>query len=172
MYLKFDFNDNKLTTILWQNHHSELIIEALKKEKKQLILWDLSPKNIWLNEKNNLVFFDLEHFWNWNCTFEVAFLLSHIYIHIYGLESNKTILNLFLNSYNKINKDFEVNDLFWKILHSVVLYRVWINPMKYNVNLSSDFIKKIKEESENYYSNTLFTLSSFCIYWYCIIIVI
>jgi hypothetical protein len=146
-----DSYNNRLQVILWNTNYSAPIIEALKKEKKQLILWDLSPKNIWINEKNKPVFFDLEHFWHWNCIFEVAFLLSHIYLHLYDLENNKAILNLFLNSYNKINKDFEVNDLFWKIFHSSIIYRVWIIPMKYDVNLSSNNIVKIKEESEDYF---------------------
>ena len=145
----FNYN-NRADIILWDNNYSTSIIEELKKEKKQLILWDLSPKNIWINAKNNPVFFDLEHFWHWNCIFEVAFLLSHIYLHLYDLENNKAILNLFLDSYNKINKDFEVNNLFWKIFHSSIIYRVWIIPMKYDVNLSSNNIVRIKEESEDY----------------------
>lgn len=153
---KFSDNDsnynyiNRVDIILWNNSNSASIIEALKKEKKQLILWDLSPKNIWVNENHKPVFFDFEHFWQWSCIFEVAFLSSHIYLHLYNLKNSKKILNLFLTSYNESNKDFEINELFWKIFYSSINYRVWIYPMKYNVSLSSDSIKKIREESENY----------------------
>ena len=143
-----DSNDNyknRVSVILWNTDYSVLIIEELKKEKKQLILWDLSPKNIWVNENNNPVFFDFEHFWQWNCIFEVAFLSSHIYLHLYNLKNNRKILNSFLASYNESSKDFEINELFWKIFYSSILYRVWVNHMRYNVSLSSDFIEKIKE---------------------------
>lgn len=147
---------SRLWIIFWGNNCTVSIIEELKKEKQQFILWDLSPKNIWFNEKNIPVFFDLEYFSKWNCVFDVAFLLSHIYLHLFGSKLNEKLINIFLKSYMNINKNFEVNDLFWRVFYWTLIYRVWVFPMKYDVNLNLDDINKINDISEQYLNKFYF----------------
>ena len=147
----FDISDDiyyeRLNVVFWDNKYSERIINELKKEDFQFIIWDISPKNIWFNWDNLPVFFDLEHFVKWNSSFDIVFLLSHIFIHLFNNENRDKLIEIFINAYTNIN-NIVINDLFWKIFYSCIIYRVWINPMIYNVWLTLDEIDSLKTLSE------------------------
>lgn len=59
----------------------DAIIATLLALPRQLIIGDLSPKNIGINDDHTITIFDLEYAHMGNVVYEVGYLLGHIYLH-------------------------------------------------------------------------------------------
>ena len=117
-----------------KNAHSAHIIDALNAEPKQMILGDLSPKNIGYNN-SQFVFYDLEYSHQGNALYEAGFLISHIMLHYSDDEELANHVDAFKNGYTSSNAEIDVHSaLLNKVVLGTMLYRI-DNPLsQYSLN--------------------------------------
>lgn len=116
----------------------ELIVD-LKKLPKQLILGDLSPKNINLSAKGDYSFCDFENFHYGNTITDLGFLAAGIIIH--NLNNRKrgvSLLNAFLKGYSNILSTRNEEGLIKKIVLGIILYRLDNPIIPYSLPISSN----------------------------------
>lgn len=129
---------------------NELIVK-LEKLPRQLVLGDLSPKNIGVSSNGSFTFCDLENFHNGNKISDLGFLGGNILIHtINDYSLAKNLLLSLLKGYSSIDK-LEIEDLtLMKIVLGICLYRLENSVIPYEIPISqekrtskSNSIKKI-----------------------------
>lgn len=121
---------------------NQLIVE-LNSLKKQLIIGDLSPKNIGVLGKGKFTICDLENVHMGNTLSDVGFLACSLIIHtITNYSLAYKLLLSFLQGYNsKINE--EMDDSFLKkIIMGISLYRLDNPVIPYNLAISESEKKK------------------------------
>ncbi len=130
------YKNNLLYRLGSQNNSAlEEVINDLSKEPRQLILGDLSPKNLGLVD-GQLKICDLDTVHRGNAKFDVGFFVSHIYTH--ALESNYPAASLtkrFLESHE--TDDVEEVQL-KRIVLGIMLYRLNNAIVPYPLNITDE----------------------------------
>ncbi len=130
------YKNNLLYRLGSQNNPAlQEVINDLSKEPRQLILGDLSPKNLGLvNDQLKICDLDTTH--RGNTKFDVGFFVGHIYTH--ALESNDPAASLakrFLESYGTD----DISDSHLKrIALGIMLYRLNNEIVPYPLNISNE----------------------------------
>lgn len=122
-------------------------IEYLNSMPKQLILGDLSPKNIGVLENGTFTICDLENMHRGNTLSDIGFLGSSLLLHTMGNPSlAKNLFNAFLKGY-KSELDLDTDAVALKrIVLAIALYRL-VNPViPYALDLT-DLQRKQKDNS-------------------------
>lgn len=122
------------------------VTELRKIPNKQIILGDVAPKNIGINnDGESCSFFDMEEAHLGDPLFDYAYLLGHIIVHNLG---NKRTLSeqiiAFENAYN--NKTFDVK-LVRVIALGIVLYRL-NSIVPYPLTISTNLKRKFESQIE------------------------
>jgi tRNA A-37 threonylcarbamoyl transferase component Bud32 len=114
-------------------------VERLKALPRQLIIGDLSPKNIGLNG-GEITICDLDYVHMGNVIFDVGFLTGHILVHsIQDYENANSGVDAFLSGYIEGNSDFDKeNPLLKQIALGIVLYRLNNPVIPYNIPLTEE----------------------------------
>lgn len=99
------------------------VVRIMRKLNRNIILGDVCPKNIIVNDKN-VFFFDLEYCHRGNFEFEIAYLLAHLIIQGVGDMKVDRIFDYYLELYFK-NVSFKFRYEIVLILSiSILLYRL------------------------------------------------
>lgn len=124
------------------NPYLNTLIKELNLEPRQLILGDLSPKNIIIKDSGNVKFYDLEGAHQGNYIFEVGFLLGHLILHSHE-DVNKALkcTEIFKNEFNLSGKQL---NLLKSIVIGTIMYRLK-GVIPYPINLIAAQKEKILE---------------------------
>ena len=120
----------------YRGNYMDNIIAELRTYPKQLVLGDLSPKNIYVTSTGKITICDLETSHMGNTIFDVGFLAAHIILHNITNE-NKALefASKFLCGYSYENNDSINNEMLNKVILAIILYRVDNPVIPYNHNL-------------------------------------
>ena len=134
-YYKRNFSDRLLKfNYLKANAFVSDLIEELRKMPRQLILSDLSPKNIGISKNNKISFFDLECVHRGNTVFDLGFLLGHIILH--SKNNSDLLIRNTLNGYAKYVKNPINYRIIEKIMGLTILYRLKNEVIPYPLHIS------------------------------------
>lgn len=114
------------------------IVNQLAHEPKQLIIGDLSPKNIGRGKDRQITICDLESFYRGNLIFAYGYLAGHILLYVISDQkySSELLLNL-LEGYKSGDNTFDFNNiLLKKITLGSSLYRLNSATVPYPIALS------------------------------------
>ncbi|RJQ26950.1 hypothetical protein C4577_02450 [Candidatus Parcubacteria bacterium] len=113
-------------------------VEQLKQLPRQLILADLSPKNIGRGENGSITICDLDSFFRGSTLYALAFLAGHILIHsLDDFDRGVQLLNGLLDGYRIELPNADVDSLLFKrVALGVALYRLNNPVIPYNLPLS------------------------------------
>ncbi|MDO8657287.1 MAG: hypothetical protein Q7K55_01000 [Candidatus Levybacteria bacterium] len=116
------------------------IAETLKQLPKQIIIADLSPKNIGRGKDGQVTICDLESCYRGNTIFSLGYLAGHVLLHNLGDYPKATsLINGLLEGYNSENLDVEVDSLLLKrICLATTLYRLDNPIIPYALSLSQE----------------------------------
>ncbi len=120
----------------YRGNHIDNIITELRTYPKQLVLGDLSPKNIYVASNGKITICDLETSHMSNTIFDVGFLAAHIILH--NIKNENKALELasrFVCGYSSENNDSIDNRMLNKVILAIILYRVDNPVIPYNHNL-------------------------------------
>lgn len=112
-------------------------VERLKNLPHQLIIGDLSPKNIGVNN-GEISICDLDYVHMGNAVFDVGFLTGHILVHnIQDYENANLGVDAFLSGYAEGDRQFDKEDpLLKQIALGIALYRLNNPVIPYNLPLT------------------------------------
>lgn len=131
----------------YHNHPSlNSMITNLKGKRRQLILGDLSPKNIGIDDKNQITICDFENTHLGNTTYDVGFLLAHIILHNLSnpLRAQSLVVS-FLGGYCS-NTSILLGDLDLKrLVIGTLLYRTNNGFIPYPLDISPESRDKLNQ---------------------------
>ena len=129
------------------------MIDDLRREKRQLILGDVAPKNVGVNNKGDLfIFFDLEDAHRGNAIFDYGYLIGHILLHTFtSPEDAIEDIKAFCKGYSSDQFDEETVR---KIALGIMLYRLG-SIVPYQTNLTSDQKLAVQRRVEGVLSKEL-----------------
>jgi hypothetical protein len=115
------------------------VIKTIRLQKRQLIIGDLSPKNIGFSNNREFTICDLENAHNGNVLSDIGFLGCSLILHTINNSSLALLLlKNFLRGYSS-KVDISLNAiLLKKIILGIALYRLDNPVIPYNINLTSD----------------------------------
>lgn len=101
-------------------------VERLKTLPRQLIIGDLSPKNIGIENPERITICDLDYVHMGNTVFDVGFLTGHILVHNFqNCEKANSYIDAFLSGYVEGNDQVDNEDsLLKRIALGIALYRL------------------------------------------------
>ncbi len=136
-----------------QNPVLDGMVDDLRREDRQLILGDVAPKNIGVNNEGKLfIFFDLEDAHRGNAIFDYGYLIGHILLHTFTFpESAIEDIEAFCKGYNSDQFD---EGMIKKIALGIILYRLG-SIVPYQTNLTSSQKLIIQQRIERILSNKL-----------------
>lgn len=116
------------------------IAETLRKLPKQIIIADLSPKNIGRGEEGQVTICDLESCYRGNTVFALGYLAGHVLLHnLDDYPKATSLVNGLLEGYNSENSDVEIDNLLLKrICLATTLYRLDNPVIPYMLSLSQE----------------------------------
>lgn len=114
--------------------------ETLKQLPKQIIIADLSPKNIGRGEDGQVTICDLESCYRGNTIFALGYLVGHILLHnLDDYPKAISLVNGLLEGYNSENSDVEIDSLLLKrICLATTLYRLDNPVIPYDLPFSQE----------------------------------
>ncbi|MEI6479927.1 MAG: hypothetical protein WCO12_00170 [bacterium] len=121
------------------------LVSDLKKIPRQLILSDLSPKNIGISEDNKISFFDLECVHKGNTIFDLGFLLGHITLH--SKNNSNVLIKSLLQGYMMSINDSIDSKMLEKIMGITILYRLCNEIIPYPLPISDAEKKALIEKA-------------------------
>lgn len=114
------------------------VAQKLRKLPRQLILGEISPKNVGVNNNDQITFFDLETAHMGNTIFDVGYLLGHIMLHSFYYPGKMSeFTDAVLTGYEEEQLEFNRYDpLLWNIAAAAILYRLENKVVPYHALLS------------------------------------
>jgi 5-methylthioribose kinase len=123
------------------------LVEELKKMPRQLILSDLSPKNIGVSKDEKISSFDLDYAHRGNTIFDLGFLLGHIILH--SKNDSDILVKSILLGYKKFMKEPINNKMLEKIIGATMLYRLKNEIIPYSLPVTTTEKKELINKAYN-----------------------
>lgn len=123
------------------------LVEELKKMPRQLILSDLSPKNIGVSKDKKISFFDLDYAHRGNTIFDLGFLLGHIILH--SKNNGDILAKSVLLGYKKFMKEPINHKMLKKIIGATMLYRLKNEVIPYSLPVTPTEKKELINKAYN-----------------------
>jgi fructosamine-3-kinase len=116
------------------------LIFELKKMPRQLILGDLSPKNIIVTNSGKIGICDLEDVHMGNTVFDLSFAAAHIILHnLKDLEKAEKLTVVFFDGYLSLKPSISQEDITLKLATlGIMLYRLDNPVIPYRLNISRE----------------------------------
>jgi len=128
------FREKQMFYLLGFLNHPQLnkIILSYRQVPKNLILGDLSPKNLYV-EKDYLGICDLEHACRGHYLFELAHLIGHGIVHTLKNSKRKKLINSLISGYGGLNFPLLQQEILTYTAVGIVLYRLASPVVPYNL---------------------------------------
>ncbi len=130
-----------------RNPELDSLISRLGTEPRQLILGDLSPKNIGIDENGEFTIWDLEIAHKGNTVFDLGFLAAHIILHNIGNSGSATkLINALFEGYYSTAGRKDINEIDLKQMTlGIILFRTRNNVIPYTLDVSVEDRHQISE---------------------------
>lgn len=132
-----------------KNHELDSLVSRLKQGPRQLILGDLSPKNMGVGPDGKFTMWDLEIAHRGNPVFDVGFLAAHVVLHSRdGTEKPGRLLKALLDGYYSTADKVGVDGIDLKqIVLGIILFRMRNEVIPYMMEVAAEDRNRISDSA-------------------------
>lgn len=145
-----EYYEKNLEYRLGYHNNSELdaLVQRLRRGERQLILGDLSPKNIAIGNDGRFTMWDLEMAHRGNTVFDIGFLAAHVILHCADEDASIRSIDALFNGYNSVIEEKAIVDTDLKqVVLGIILYRMCNEVIPYLAEIGSKERRQISESA-------------------------